>query len=259
MTWLNLLFLHWRFEPAAIRPFIPQELELDTFDGSAWVGLVPFKMHNCEFAGFGWVPTLRNFYECNVRTYVTCNGRPGVWFFSLDAQNLLPVLGGRWLWNLNYVYSRFTVRDNCADNQSFSPHADHKKKPTHDKPANVAQTHEGQIHDYALRRRPGPWPNAHTHIRWTVNIPLPRAQPGSLEYFLTERYCLYTKRRSRIMVGRIHHNPWQLHAATLHHLNDTLVHAASVGTITTNTPPHSALASPSIIVTGDPLRVVCET
>lgn len=156
MTWLNLLFLHWRFNPNAIRPLIPQQLELDTFDGSAWVGLIPFKMHNCEFAGFKWLPTLRNFYECNVRTYVRCNGQPGVWFFSLDAQSLTPVLGGRHLWKLNYIHSKFNVKHTAHNNNSTNNNTNHNQTNHNDQPT---------THDYQLTRRKGPWPPAQTHIR----------------------------------------------------------------------------------------------
>lgn len=219
MTWANLLFLHWRLPPEAVRPLVPPELELDTFDGSAWVALVPFRMQACSFRGFGWAPGalgLRDFYECNVRTYARFRGLAGVWFFSLDAQTLLPVLGGRWMWSLNYVHSRFDV------------------------------TRDGDATRYQLTRRRGPWPAARTSIAWRPGARLPTSEPGSLNHFLTERYWLFTRRRGRIMAGRVEHDPWPLHQAELLHLDDGLVAA---GGAKVSGPP-MALASPSIDVMG---------
>ena len=85
MTWRSLLFLHWPLPPDAVRPLLPAEMTLDTFDGSAWVGLVPFTMTGVKFRWLGSIPSMRRFHECNVRTYVHRDGEPGVWFFSLDA------------------------------------------------------------------------------------------------------------------------------------------------------------------------------
>ncbi|MBL9141524.1 MAG: DUF2071 domain-containing protein [Phycisphaerae bacterium] len=91
MTWRRLLFLHWRVNTDALRPLIPPQLEIDEFDGSAWVGLVPFEMCDTRFRGWGWLPGLRRFHECNVRTYVRsgqARGQDaGVWFLSLEAAN----------------------------------------------------------------------------------------------------------------------------------------------------------------------------
>ncbi len=199
MTWSNLLFLHWRTDAGHLRPLIPAELDIDTFDGSAWVALVPFEMTDTRFRGIPPLPGLSRFYECNVRTYVRHRGRPGVWFFSLDAQTLLPVLGGRWTWSLNYVHARFDV----------SLHDDRT--------------------DYRLTRRGwGPWPAAQTRIAWTRGEAIPPSEPGSLEHFLTERYWLFTKRRGRIMAGRVEHDPWPLRTATLNELDDSLIPAAGV-------------------------------
>ena len=221
MQWADLLFLHWRVPPDAIRAALPEGLELDTFDGSAWIGLVPFRMARCSFTGFGWMPRLENFYECNVRTYVRARALCGVWFFSLDAQNLLPVLGGRWMWNLNYVYSAFDVR------------------------------RDGHTHNYALKRRPGPWPKAETRISWEVTSQRTLAKEGSLEHFLTERYWLFTSRRNSIYAGRVRHNPWPLHNAELRHVHDSLIGAAGIAGCEQE--PESVLASPMLEVSGDAL------
>ena len=199
MNWANLLFAHWRVDPAVMRRLVPAELEIDCFDGSAWVGLVPFRMEGSVFRGFPRLPGLRDFYECNVRTYVKGGGKSGVWFFSLDAATLLPVLGGRWLWSLNYVYSRFAVSQ-----------------------------HAGAT-DYSLQRRPGPWASGRTRVKWRAGEVMPRSVPGSLEHFLTERYWLFTKRWGKIMAGEVRHEPWTLRRAEVLEMDDTLIAAAGLG------------------------------
>ncbi|HSG72953.1 MAG TPA: DUF2071 domain-containing protein, partial [Planctomycetaceae bacterium] len=102
-TWLDLLFLHWRVPADEIQALLPPELTVDTFEGDAWVGLVPFKMRKIRPWWSPPVPGISNFYETNVRTYVHHRGKdPGVWFFSLDASSSLAVSVARWRWNLNY-------------------------------------------------------------------------------------------------------------------------------------------------------------
>jgi hypothetical protein len=201
MAWTELLFLHWRVPADRIARLLPEGLEVDTFDGSAWLGLVPFRMQRCWFRGFGWAPRdagLTEFFECNLRTYARRRGVPGVWFLSLDAETLLPVLGGRWLWSLNYTHSRF----------------------------NVSQ--EGLTTRYELSRRRGPWPAGRASVHWTRHERLPEARPGSLEHFLTERYWLFSHRRGQVLGGRVAHAPWPLHRAEVHHLDQTLTHAGGV-------------------------------
>jgi uncharacterized protein YqjF (DUF2071 family) len=223
MTWADLLFVHWRADPAALRRLIPAPLELDTFEGEAFVGLVPFRMADCSFRGFSWLPAaagLRDFFECNVRTYVRLGDLRGVWFLSLDAQTLLPVLGGRWLWSLNYIHSRFEVR------------------------------HESGKIDYRLARRSGPWPKASTRVSWHFGTPRPPSRPGDLDHFLTERYLLFTRRFGRIAAGRVAHDPWPLHDAELLDLDDGLVR---VGGVAPRGDP-IVYASQRIVVDGFSLR-----
>ena len=210
MNWDNLLFLHWPVDAERMRALVPADFEIDTYEGSAWVGLVPFKMANCRFRGVPRLASTTNFLECNVRTYVRARGVPGVWFFSLDAQTLLPVLGGRWLWSLNYVHSDFEV------------------------------THEAGVTDYRLKRRRGPWPAAHTHIRWRTGEPLARptaanalnsdtrGPPADLISFLTDRFWLFTRRFGRVRGGRIAHASWPLRSAELLHLDDSTIRAAGL-------------------------------
>lgn len=229
MRWDNLLFLHWPVEPAAIRALIPAELELDLYDGRAWIALVPFRMEATRFRGFPPLPGFSSFYECNVRTYVRARdsrGREhaGVWFFSLDAERLLPVLGGNWLWSLNYIHSRFEV--------------------THERDGSGAV----RTTDYALSRRRDA--TECTRVAWIRGEPIPRASAGSIEQFLTERYWLFTRRRGRIMGGRIEHEPWSLRGATLTRLDDTLVRSAGVGVFGVATAPSLAWHSDTLEVCG---------
>ena len=107
--WSELLFLHWQVDPAALRALLPARLEIDTFDGRALVGLVPFTMSRIRPRWAPAVPWLSAFHETNVRTYVLCDGEPGVWFFSLEAARLPGVLIGRTLWGLGYRWARMTL------------------------------------------------------------------------------------------------------------------------------------------------------
>lgn len=192
-----------------MRELVPDELELDLYDNAAWIALVPFRMEATRFKGIPDLPGLGAFYECNVRTYVRtpdADGHmvPGVWFFSLDAGRLLPVLGGQWLWSLNYIHSRFTV-ENDAEKTRF---------------------------DYALARRRDN--RQRTHIRWTRGQALPQSTPGSIEHFLTERYWLFTVhggiRGGHVMGGRVEHKPWSLRSANVELIDDTLLPHAGITT-----------------------------
>ncbi|MEN0019612.1 MAG: DUF2071 domain-containing protein [Planctomycetota bacterium] len=222
MSWIDLLFLHWPVDADRVRAILPAALEVDTFDGNAWIGLVPFTMTDCRFRGFGWVPGLANFYECNVRTYVRHGPHRGVWFFSLDAEHLLPVVGGRWIWNLNYVYSKFRV------------------------------VQDGPRFDYRAKRKRGPWPSGEMHLAWTVGDERPLAQPDSLEHFLTERYLLFTQRSGLLYAGRIEHEPWPLRDAEVTRIDDSLVAAAGFEGLVNSEP--IALASNRVDVLGYPLQ-----
>jgi len=227
MSWENLLFAHWPVDAQAMRRLVPPELEVDLFDGVAWVGLVPFTMRRCAFRGIPRLPGLADFHECNVRTYVRHAGKAGVWFFSLDAATLLPVLGGRWLWNLNYVWSRFNVQHRDAE-------TDYRLTRM-----NVPGLGDGQA--------------ARLHIAWRAGAAMPPSRPGTLEHFLTERYWLFTKKRTwagiRVMAGRMHHSMWPLRRAEVLHLDDSLIRAAGLAV----SGPPIAFASDRIDVTGDGL------
>ncbi len=191
--WNDLLFAHWPIAAATMRSLIPASLELDTFDGFAWAGVIPFWMDRVRWRtpgtqrGFSF-PTAERFPELNLRTYVRSRktGRAGVFFFSLDAGSPLAVAGARTLFHLPYFLarmSRTTAPNGTVDYRS--------RRLLTRTSAEYEATYRG------LARRPGTSPS----------------QPGSIEHFLTERYCLYTTFRNRVLVGDIHHLPWPLEPA----------------------------------------------
>lgn len=181
-TWHDLLFAHWPVDPPALAGKIPEGLELERFDDQAWVGIVPFRMSNVAPRGVPALPWVSAFPELNVRTYVRVGDKPGVYFFSLDAANPVAVAVARALFSLPYHAASMRVDDR-----------------------------DGAIH-YRSRRR-GRTPAALAAVyRPTGPVFTPRE--GSLEHFLTERYCLYTAdRRSRLRRLEIHHPPWPLQPA----------------------------------------------
>ena len=194
-SWGKLLFLHWPIDATALRPLIPGGLEIDTWEGRAWVALTPFTMWGVRPRLVPALPWISRFHELNVRTYVHRDGVPGVWFFSLDAERLLPVLGARALFHLPYHHASMSLRER-----------------------------DGTI-DYRSRRRAAPKP-ADLHVVWRPGDALPRAEPGSLEFFLVERYCLYAARKDRLFRARIAHVPWPLRAASLRSLRSSMMEAA---------------------------------
>jgi uncharacterized protein YqjF (DUF2071 family) len=182
--WHDLLFMHWPVHPGEIRSLIPTALELETYDGSAWVGVVPFRMSGVRLRWTPGIPGLSSFPELNVRTYVTAGGKPGVWFFSLEAANTLAVSVARGWFHLPY----FRARMSCS--------------------------RRGDTIEYESRRfHPGA-PEAEFRGSYRSAGPMFGAQPGSVEHFLTERYCLYAESRGRIFRGEIDHRPWNLQAAS---------------------------------------------
>jgi len=183
-SWHDLLFAHWQVDFAALRLLLPSPLQIDTFDGSAWLAVVPFRMTGVRLRGTPALPWLSAFPELNVRTYVTCDGKPGVWFFSLDAGNALAVAIARAWFHLPY----FRARMGCANQDGWNHY-------------NSERTHRGaSAASLTCRYRP----------LGKVFSP----QSGTLEHFLTERYCLYTTDRpGRIIRGEIHHSPWPLQRA----------------------------------------------
>jgi uncharacterized protein YqjF (DUF2071 family) len=184
MRWEDLLFAHWKLDPAVLRPLIPPGLELDLFDGDAWLGVVPFRMEKTRLKWLPPVPGTAAFPELNVRTYVTRNGKPGVWFFSLDAGSKIAVRTARKAFHLPYFDARMsTERDGV--------HVSYHSRRTH---RNAPET------EFRAKYHP-------------VSA-VARSSAGSLEHWLTERYCLYSvDPQGDVWRGDIHHSPWPLQQA----------------------------------------------
>jgi uncharacterized protein YqjF (DUF2071 family) len=183
-NWHDLLFAHWPMPVDALRSVVPSQLPIDTFDGQGWLGVVPFRMTGVRPRGIPPLPKLSAFPELNVRTYVTLDDRPGVYFLSLDAGNALAAWAARLTYLLPYYH------------------------------AHMALHHEGARIRYASHRIQKRAPRADLEATyWPVGSAF-RAQSGSLDYWLTERYCLYTVgRRGRVFRCEIDHLPWSLQYA----------------------------------------------
>lgn len=234
--WTNLLFLHWRLPARQIERLLPAELTLDTWEGDAWVGLVPFHMSRVRPWWFPPVPWVSSFCETNVRTYVHFRGRdPGVWFFSLDASGSLAVRVARWRWHLPYYRSRMKLRRQ-ADRVHY---ASRRLWPD---PAGAACQVEARL---------GAALGAETPAR---SLPPGRALPGTLEHFLVERYLLYAQPAPcRLVRGQVHHHPYQLRAATLERCQESLLAAAG---IESSSPPCHAIFCDGVDVDVYPLSDV---
>ena len=210
-TWGKLLFMHWPIDEKLLRPLIPSQLSIDTFDGSAWIGVVPFTMWGIRASFLPPIPGTSAFHELNVRTYVHRDGVPSVWFFSLDAESRLAVWGARKFYHLPYFNAVMSLE----------------------------QT--GNTIRYSSLRKDQRGAAAELQATWSIGKDLPETLPGSLEFFLTERYCLDTEHRGKIYRARIHHRPWPLQQAELGSLNSTMIESIGLPT------PH-----------GDPLLHYCE-
>jgi uncharacterized protein YqjF (DUF2071 family) len=199
--WHDLLFVHWSVSGSALRPLVPPALELDTFGGRAYVGLVPFGMRGVRPSWAPALPGVSDFLEVNVRTYVRHpSGGPGVWFFSLDAANRLAVLAARALWHLPYHHATMSLsRDPVG----------------------------GAIAYRSARRPPGPRP-AGCAVRYRpLGEPSP-CEPGTLDHFLIERYVLYCRRGGRLERGQVRHEPYPAQPAEVLSLEETLLAASGV-------------------------------
>ncbi len=194
--WRSLLFLHFSCEPEEIQKLLPSGLEVDTFDEKAWVGLVPFRMEGIRPRFLPPFPNSSAFPETNVRTYVHKNGHePGVWFFSLDAASPLACQVARSLWRLPY----------------------------HE--AHMAVLEEPSSRHYTCQRRQG---SHESVIEADIGKPIDPPQPGSLEFFLIERYLLYANRTGSMLKGRVHHPPYPLQEAVVKRVDDSLIAAAGI-------------------------------
>lgn len=195
--WRHLAFVHWRVPVATLRPLVPKALEIDTFDGEAFIGIVPFTMLGVRPRWAPAVPGISNFHETNVRTYVHREGaEPGVWFFSLDAASQLAVAIARAFWHLPYHHARMTLAAG-----------------------------DGEIRYDSERRANG------ALFRGTcrLNGEPQAAKPGTLEHFLAERYILYAQKRDgALRRGQVHHTPYPLQTAELADHDESLLAAAGI-------------------------------
>jgi uncharacterized protein len=205
-NWRDLLFIHWPIDPDILRPLIPAPLEVDLFEGTAYIGLIPFTMTGVRPIGIPAVPGLSSFHETNVRTYVHVDGRdPGVWFFNLEAANSIAVRLARRLFHLPYHYARMFLEHEASDHD--------------DEPQSILYA--------GTRRWPGPLPASY----FVRAAPVGRVQPaipGTLEHFLAERYILFTLRKGRLHEGRVHHTPYPLQPAKILSLDESLLCAAGI-------------------------------
>jgi uncharacterized protein YqjF (DUF2071 family) len=178
--WENLLFLHWSVEPDLIQRTLPPGLHADTFDGTGWLGLVPFAMRGGRPTGLPAVAPISNFLELNVRTYVHDDrGVPGVWFYSLDCNQSLAVLIARIFFGLPYQHAKM-------------------------------QADFGPVIDYRSTRR---GTSDEARFVWRPQGPARTAAPGHLEFFLLERYHLYSCRTGQLFRGAVAHQPYEVREA----------------------------------------------
>jgi uncharacterized protein YqjF (DUF2071 family) len=193
--WKSMTFLHWSYEPAALKALLPDELEVDTWDGAAWVSLTPFLMTDFRLTALPPLGPVSTFPETNVRTYVRGpDGRDGLWFFSLEADSLATVVGASTVYGVPYQWADMSVDD------------------------------EGETVRYRSRRRAGN-PVGHDI---TVRPGPPCEEVPELDHWLTGRWRAYTRVGDRLGVVPVHHPPWPLCEATVEALEESLLGAAGL-------------------------------
>ena len=199
--WRDLLFLHWPASRDALRPLVPDTLEIDSFVGQAYVSLIPFAIAESRAAGAPRLLAIR-FLETNLRTYVrAADGEPGIYFFSLEASSLLAVAAARLFFGLPYF------------------------------PAAMAMRREGAEIEYASRRRGAR--DAMIEVAWSIGDAMEGAALGTRDHFLIERYSLYVTRVGRLYRGRVRHLPYPLRRVAVRRLVQTVVTAAGLSEPTT--------------------------
>lgn len=195
-SWRELLFLHWDFPIEYIQATLPNGLYVDSFDGLAWVGIVPFRMRDIRPWWLPSIPGVSRFLELNLRTYVhDGNGKAGVWFYSLDANQALAIWAARRFFHLNYQPARME---------------------SHRDPAT------GWI-DYSSQR-PGTPDELACRFRYRPTGPTRSAETGSFEFFLVERYVLFSQSsRGKLYSGQVYHPPYQIGDVELAEWTDALL------------------------------------
>ena len=225
--WYDLAYIHFRYSVDEVARILPDGLEVDVCDGSAWVGLIPFSMRGIGVPGLPGVPYLGSFAEINVRTYVRRNGVPGVWFCSLDINRLLPTIVARTTYTLPYCFGR-------ASNKRVGD----------------------ELHTMVERRWPRSDRAANTNIRLKIGEQI--VSPSPLEIFLSARWGLYTTTRGgSLRDAPISHEPWRLQRAEIISLDDSLIEAAGFATptVAANGEPHVMFSSGLPVRVGLPKRV----
>jgi uncharacterized protein len=198
MTWVDLAFLHWPVPVNTLRPLVPASLEIETFEGSAWVAVTPFEMRNVRALGMLPVPTATDFPELNVRTYVQHGGRSAVWFFSLDAASWLAVAGARATTGLPYFHARMRARRTGEDLTYRSERTQAGARP------------------------------AVFHGRYRPTGDVYRSAPGSFDHWCTERYSLFSILAGRLLRLDIEHAPWPLQPAAAEIEVNTMAQASLI-------------------------------
>lgn len=222
--WDRLLFLHWRYEPALIQRTLPAGLSVDTFDGAAWVGLVPLLMRNVRPRFTPPIPYVSNFHELNLRTYVyDATRRPGVYFYSLDCDQPIVVEGARRMLHLRYEHAAMQVQ-------------------------------LGATGDVDLRsRRAGDAAEDRLVYRFREDAPV-AAHPASLEFFLIERYRLFAAGAHHLVTVRVHHAPYRLRPAEVRQWSAHVCELAGLPA-PTSAPEHVVAAEPVEVETFLPEHV----
>jgi uncharacterized protein len=224
--WKRLVFLHWKLPPEAVRPLVPAGLELDLYEENAWVGLAAFTVSRMRPSLLPPIPLLSDAHQINLRTYVHCNAVPGLWFFSLDATNALAVLAARAAYRLPYYRASMQVIEEGG-------HVSFRSERTHARASRVTFA-----------------------AAWRLGDSLPEPQPGTLDFFLLERYVLYAGSNDRLLRARIHHRHWPLRRVTLTQLASTMLEAHGLPTPACAPLAH-AQAFPFDVDIWPPARAAC--
>jgi hypothetical protein len=193
-TWNDLLFAHWPIAPEIMRPLVPSVLPLDMLGGECWLAVTPFHMTGVRPRWMPPLPGASAFPELNVRTYVTYGGKPGVYFFSLDAGSRLAAWAARMTYHLPYFHSQMSVADR-----------------------------NGWVQYDSVRTR-----GTEFHGKYRPVSPVRLRDQGALEYWLTERYCLYTLIGDSVYRAEIHHAQWPLQDAVCEISANTMPAAAGI-------------------------------
>jgi uncharacterized protein len=228
MRWEQLLFAHWPIPATSLAGRIPRGLELDTFDGTAWIGIVPFRMANVGLPGLALPGRLGNFGELNVRTYVRPSdprdGPPGVWFLSLDAENPYVVAAGKAVFHVPYLRARIAIAESGSEVR------------------------------YRLRRTHRGAPAARFEATYRPTGPFATAEPSSLDDWLVSRFAVYAADSSGgVHRGDIDHEPWQLAPASWDLRRETLLDALRLER--SNAAPRLRMARPVDVLGRAPVRI----